>query len=201
MMLFLVFILMGQPAIAKLAVTPPQQMIDNANLIVTGTIENRIYDETQRQVTIAIESILKGRLNEKTITLSQKASKQVGGWLGFDFPDNGNKVMVLLNQQEQQITLEADLNNVAIVDDNGDIHLYHGSTIGAAQPVDYEMVYQAFYRQHYLVVLPSITPEELTTDIHQAHTIPKIDQGKCILIVITVLLIGLLILLNIRRKV
>ncbi|MDB5052188.1 MAG: hypothetical protein JWM44_238 [Bacilli bacterium] len=31
MMLFLVFILMGQPAIAKLAVTPPQQMIDNAN--------------------------------------------------------------------------------------------------------------------------------------------------------------------------
>lgn len=64
------------------------------------------------------------------------------GWLEFDFPEPGTRVMVLL-QQNENLTLTGDANAVALLDDNN-VRLYKGSTMGQWTPEKYEETYKEF---------------------------------------------------------
>jgi hypothetical protein len=126
---------------AKLSIIPPQQMIEQSSLIVIGTVTKKEYSEEQRQVSISVESVVKGKTQQKEIHL--KRDKPVMyGWLGFDFPETGTRIMVLL-QQNDQLTLTGDVNAVAVLDGNN-VKLYNGSTMGQWTPEQYEETYKAY---------------------------------------------------------
>jgi len=65
------------------------------------------------------------------------------GWLGFDFPDVGTRVMVLM-QQSSSLVLTGEVNSVAIVEDNQKVKLYQGTTMGQWTPELYEEAYSAY---------------------------------------------------------
>jgi hypothetical protein len=126
---------------AKLSIVPPQKMIEQSSLIVIGTVTKKEYSEEQRQVSISVESVVKGKTQQKEIHL--KRDKPVMyGWLGFDFPETGTRIMVLL-QQNDQLTLTGDVNAVAVLDGNN-VKLYNGSTMGQLAPEQYEETYKAY---------------------------------------------------------
>jgi hypothetical protein len=126
---------------AKLSIVPPQKMIEQSSLIVIGTVTKKEYSEEQRQVSISVESVVKGKTQQKEIHL--KRDKPVMyGWLGFDFPETGTRIMVLL-QQNDQLTLTGDVNAVAVLDGNN-VKLYNGSTMGQWTPEQYEETYKAY---------------------------------------------------------
>jgi hypothetical protein len=63
----------------------------------------------------------------------------------IQFSDKGTKILVLLRQYEQSgLSLTGDTNNVAIVNNDDTVQLYHGATIGNWTPKHYEETYQAF---------------------------------------------------------
>jgi hypothetical protein len=126
---------------AKLSIVPPQEMIEQSSLIVIGTVTKKEYSEEQRQISISVESVVKGKTQQKEIHL--KRDKPVMyGWLGFDFPETGTRIMVLL-QQDDQLTLTGDVNAVAVLDGNN-VKLYNGSTMGQWTPEQYEESYKAY---------------------------------------------------------
>jgi hypothetical protein len=126
---------------AKLSIVPPQEMIEQSSLIIIGTVMKKEYSEEQRQVSISVESVVKGKTKQKEIHL--KRDKPVMyGWLGFDFPETGTRIMVLL-QQNDQLTLTGDVNAVAVLDGNN-VKLYNGSTMGQWTPEQYEETYKAY---------------------------------------------------------
>jgi hypothetical protein len=147
----LVFILMLLfPALntvkAKLTIIPPQGMIDEADLIVIGTITKKVYAEQNREVQFTINSVLKGEMKQKEMTLNQDLPLMYG-WLGFDFPDVGSKVMLFLKKYATESSLEGDTNGVATIENN-QVHLYHGATMGEWTPKLYNAAYQAFFDEH-----------------------------------------------------
>jgi hypothetical protein len=75
---------------AKLSIIPPQDMINQSDLIVIGTVTKKNYSEENRDVAFSIDTILKGDTNQKEIVL--KRDKPVMyGWLGFNFPTKEQK--------------------------------------------------------------------------------------------------------------
>ncbi len=135
--------------VAKLLVANPSQMIQHADLIIVGSVQAKHYTEDDREVIIKIESVLKGSTPLEEIALKQHKGPMYG-WLGFDFPDQGKRVMVLLREGEKGkgYQLLNDLNNVATVEDNGDIKLYKGSTINETKPQDYEKAFKSIFDEY-----------------------------------------------------
>lgn len=146
--LFIMTLLLSSTANAKLAVSSPEGMIERSNFIFTGIVVEKNYTEEQRTVKIEIDLILKGTESISEVTLTQQKQK-VYGWLGFDFPDVGNKVFVLLNksQQDEYMPCSA-LNYVAIVNKNNKISMYNGHSINGVVSEDYAAVYDKFYREN-----------------------------------------------------
>ncbi|CAM4429877.1 hypothetical protein L1N85_26890 [Paenibacillus alkaliterrae] len=126
---------------AKLSIIPPQDMIEQSSLIVIGHVTKKEYSEEERQVVISVETVIKGKIKQKYIYL-KRGKPPMYGWLGFDFPEQGTRIMVLL-QQNDQLTLTGDANAVAVLDDNN-VRLYKGFTMGQFTPEKYESTYKAY---------------------------------------------------------
>jgi hypothetical protein len=126
---------------AKLTIIPPQEMIEQSSLIVIGTVTKKDYSEEQRQVGISVETVIKGKIQQKEIYLNRDKPPMYG-WLGFDFPETGTRIMVLL-QQNDQFALTGDANAVAVLDGNN-VKLYKGSTMGQWTPEQYEETFKAY---------------------------------------------------------
>lgn len=133
-----------QIAEAKLSIIPPQDMISKSDLIVIGTVTKKDYSEETREVAFSIDTILKGGTKQKEIVLKRDKSHMYG-WLGFDFPDKGTKILVLLRMYTDiGLSLTGDTNSVAIVNKDDTVQLYHGAIMGNWTPKNYEETYQAF---------------------------------------------------------
>lgn len=130
---------------AKLLIIPPQDMISKSDLIVIGTVTKKDYSEENREVAFSIDTILKGDIKQREVVL-KRGKPQMYGWLGFDFPDEGTKILVLLRMYEQiGLSLTGDTNSVAIVNKDNAVQLCHGATMGDWTPKHYEEAYQAFF--------------------------------------------------------
>jgi hypothetical protein len=130
---------------AKLVIISPQDMIDQSGLIVIGYVTQKKYSEEERQVVISVETIVKGETEQKEISFKRNKPPMYG-WLGFDFPEKGTRIMVLL-QQNDQLTLTGDANAVAVLDDNN-VSLYKGITMGQFTPENYEDTYKSYLDAH-----------------------------------------------------
>lgn len=127
---------------AKMSVISPQEMINSSDHIVVGVIKKWDYIEKHREVTITIDAVLKGKINQKEIVLKQDIDV-MHKWVTFDFPKERSKVMVLLrNSAEGYAPRYA--NSVCIIHKNR-INLYEGMGFGNWLPRDYEETYQVFY--------------------------------------------------------
>lgn len=146
--LFIMVFLLSDTANALLAISSPEGMIEQSNFVFTGIVVEKNYTEEQRTVKIEIDLILKGTESISELTLTRQKQK-VYGWLGFDFPDVGNKVFVLLNksQQDEYMPCSA-LNYVAIVNKDNKISMYNGHNINGVVSEDYAAVYDKFYREN-----------------------------------------------------
>ena len=131
---------------AKLTIIPPKEMIEQSSLIVIGTVLKKEYSEEQRQVGISVEKVVKGKIEQKEIFL-KRDKPPMYGWLGFDFPETGTRIMVLL-QQNDQLILTGDTNAVSVLDGKN-IKLYKGSTMGQWTPEQYEETFKAYLDEQY----------------------------------------------------
>lgn len=75
-------------------VAGPELALQHAEIIITGTVNERDYSDNQRQVVIKVNEVLKGDLPAQVITL-QKTLGPMYGWTGFDFPEAGADVFLL----------------------------------------------------------------------------------------------------------
>jgi len=143
LMLVLFFLLLPLSKIteAKLSIIPPKEMIEQSSLIVIGTVTKKEFSEEQREVSISVEKVLKGNIQEKVIDLKREKPLMYG-WLNFDFPETGTKILIFL-QQSNQLTPTGDANAIAVLDGNN-LTLYKGSTMGQWTPKQYEEAYQAY---------------------------------------------------------
>ena len=145
LVLFIMVFLLSDAANALLAISSPEGMIEQSNFIFTGIVVEKNYTEEQRTVKIEIDLILKGTESISEVTLTRQKPVMYG-WLGFDFPDVGNKVFVLLNKSQQDEYIPcSDLNYVAIVNKDNKISLYNGNSINGVTSEDYADVYDKFY--------------------------------------------------------
>jgi hypothetical protein len=131
-------------------VAGPERALQNADIIVTGTVSERNYGEKQRQVVIKVNEVLKGDLPTEVITL-QRTWGDIYGWTGFDFPEAGSNVFLLLRGNGQDgYCLAWDLNSVALLEKGQVASLYHGSNIGINDghwsSDDYASVYNTYYQ-------------------------------------------------------
>jgi hypothetical protein len=126
---------------AKLTIISPQEMVEQSSLIIIGTVTKKEYTEEKRLVSISVETVVKGKSQQKEIQL-KRDKPLMYGWLGFDFPETGSRVMLLL-QQNDQLTLTGDVNAVSVLDDSN-FRLYKGTTMGKWAPEQYEKSYKAY---------------------------------------------------------
>jgi hypothetical protein len=172
LVLMLFIISFTETSEAKLLIISPQTMVEQSTLIVIGTVTKKEYTEQQRQISFSVESVIKGKTKQKEIDLKRNKPPMYG-WLGFDFPETGTRIMVLL-QQADQLTLTGDVNAVAVLDGNN-VRLYKGSTMGKWTPKKYEETYQAFLDKNIesstSPVNKSNVKGETTTDTAKQQTI------------------------------
>lgn len=179
--LVLLLIIPAGKAEALLVVFSPQETIEQADLIIAGTVMERSYQDDERRVTIAIEQVLKGSSEEKFLRLEYKKSV-IYGWTGFDFPEPGVKILLLLKgSKEEGYWPAGELNYVAVIREDQVQELYHGSVIGhntmTWMPQDYAQAYAAFYQSCRAAEgIFSITVVNLDDDMEQ-EIVAHIDGG------------------------
>lgn len=162
--LFIMVFLLSDIANAKLVVLSPEAMIESSDFIFTGKVVEKNYTEEQRTVKIEIDRILKGNENISELTLTRQKPKMYG-WLGFDFPEVGNKVFVLLNKSKQEYMPNFDLNYVAIVNEDDKIELYNGNSINGVGKEEYATVYEKFLKEnHSKAIIPKKNALEQKVD-------------------------------------
>ncbi|MDQ0888568.1 hypothetical protein QFZ81_003656 [Paenibacillus sp. V4I9] len=131
---------------AKMSVISPEDMIGKSDHIVVGIIKNWDYTENHREVTISIDTVLKGDINQNQIVLKRDIDA-MHRWVTFDFPKEGDKVMVLLRNTTNGYS-PTYANSVCIIKNNR-VYLFEGMGFGSNNmhwlPNDYEKTYQAFY--------------------------------------------------------
>lgn len=91
---------------AKMSVISPERILGMSDYIVVGTIkkdittkrQNTDYTAIHQEVTISIESFLKGDMAQKEIVLKRDSRTDIiiPSCVSFDFPKEGTKVMLLL---------------------------------------------------------------------------------------------------------
>ncbi|CAN7493494.1 hypothetical protein LJR153_003430 [Paenibacillus sp. LjRoot153] len=143
---------------AKMSVFSPQDMIRISDYIEVGEIKkdvtskkrNAEYTATRKEVTISIESVLKGDLAQKEIVLKRDIRTDIMRTNGvdFNFPKKGKKVMLLLRNYESSGISLTYANSICVIK-KGKVQLYDGMGFGSNDvnfdPNDYEKAYQTFY--------------------------------------------------------
>ncbi|MBC7348005.1 MAG: hypothetical protein H5U00_11260 [Clostridia bacterium] len=135
---------------ARLLVSSPEETLQSADLIITGTVMAREYGEAERRVTVEVDEVLKGDFRADELSLARQKNP-VCGWAGFDFPAPGTQVFLLLcGEAEQGYRPARDLNYVAVVEGDRVTGLYRGFNVGINgrrwSREDYAAAYDAFYR-------------------------------------------------------
>lgn len=153
LLLLLLTLPLGKTSEAKLLIIPPQEMINQSSLIVIGTVTKREYSEETRQVVISIDRVVKGTIQQKEIVFKRNKPNMYG-WLGFDFPEKGTTIMVLL-QQNNELTLTGDTNAVAVLDQH-QVKLHNGFTMGQYTPEKYEDAYNSYLAANGGTELPAV---------------------------------------------
>jgi hypothetical protein len=140
---------------AKMSIFSPQEIISMSDYIVVGNIkkdlittrkQNAEYTAIHSEVTISMESILKGDIYQKEIVLQydSRTDKMLAYGVDFDFPKKGTKVMLLLKQGRSGIALTY-ANSICVINNNK-VSLYKGTEfVGNWKTTDYEKTYQTFY--------------------------------------------------------
>ncbi|TDA70318.1 MAG: hypothetical protein D9V47_01910 [Clostridia bacterium] len=164
--LFTGALLLSLPTVAsaRLLVSSPEGTLQAADVIITGSVTAREYGEAERRVTIEVDEVLQGDLQGDELSLAMQKNR-VYGWVGFDFPDPGTEIFLLLRGQAGQgYWLARDLNCVAVVEGGRVTSLYQGSNVGIDgdrwSREDYAAAYDAFYQANR-------TPQEETPEISQ----------------------------------
>jgi hypothetical protein len=155
------FFLTTQTADAKMSIFSPQDMINNSDYIVVGKIKKNIttekhhtqFSELHREVTISVEMVLKGEITQKEIILKRDRRKDLlnPGEVSYDFPKRGTKVMLLLRNNANGLSLTY-VNSICEINKNR-ISLYKGMEFRSRfkdsetywSIKDYEETYQAIY--------------------------------------------------------
>lgn len=148
------------PLRAKMSVISPQDMIKISDYIIVGEIEKDIttkkrnaqYTATNKEVTISIESVLKGEMAQKEIVLKRDFRTDI--WItdgvNFNFPKKGTRVMLLLRIYEKSGLSLTYANSICVIK-KGKVQLYDGMGFGSNnvkfETIDYEKAYQTFYDQ------------------------------------------------------
>ncbi|OAS21395.1 hypothetical protein [Paenibacillus oryzisoli] len=143
---------------AKMSVFSPQDMIRISDYIVVGEIKKDVTTKkrdaentaTHKEVTISIESVLKGDMAQKEIVLQNDIRTDIMRTDGvdFNFPKKGTKVMLLLRNYESSGISLAYANSICVIK-KGKVQVYDGMRFGnndvIFEPNDYEKAYQTFY--------------------------------------------------------
>ncbi|MCY9668447.1 hypothetical protein M5X11_26570 [Paenibacillus alginolyticus] len=143
---------------AKMSVFSPQDMIGISDYIVVGEIKkgvttkkrNAEYTATHKEVTISIESVLKGDMAQKEVVLKRdfRTDIMLTDGVDFNFPKKGTKVMLLLRNYERSGISLTYANSICVIK-KGKVQLYDGMGFGSNdvnfEPNDYEKAYQTFY--------------------------------------------------------
>jgi hypothetical protein len=144
---------------AKMSVFSPQDMIGMSDYIVVGQIKKDVTTikrnaeyttTTHKEVTISIESILKGDMAEKEIVLTRdfRTDIMLIDGVDFNFPKKGTKVMLLLRNYERSGISLTYANSICVFK-KSKVQLYGGMGFGSNgvnfEPNDYEKAYQTFY--------------------------------------------------------
>jgi hypothetical protein len=142
---------------AKMFVISPQEMIDKSAYIVVGRIKNEVtlknqnaeYTTIHKEVAISIESALKGNISQSEIVLKRDYRTDIMDTSGvpFEFPKEGTKVMLLLQQDRSGLRLTY-ANSICEIKE-GKLQLYEGMSFRSDEIYftsnDYEKAYQTFY--------------------------------------------------------
>lgn len=139
---------------AKMSIFSPQQMIDMSDYVVVGKIEKELISKKQNteytaihtEVTVSLESVLKGHISQKEIVLQHdsRTDRMRTDGVDFDFPKKGSKVMLLLKQGRNGIALTY-ANSICLINNNI-VSLYIGTEfVGNWKITDYKNTYQTFY--------------------------------------------------------
>jgi hypothetical protein len=187
---------------AKLLIMPPEAMVEQSTLIVIGTVTKKEFSEQQRHVRISVETVVKGNTIQKEIDL-KRDKPLMYGWLGFDFPETGTRIMILL-QQNDALTLTGDANAVAVLDDNH-VKLYKGATMGEWTPERYEETYKAFLDQSIQaspISMDHLNDEDKTTILGMKphHLKYKMDVLINIVLIVGIVLVTCFILYRILKR-
>lgn len=168
---------------ARLTILSPLQMVENSDLIIAGTVKNLVTTESERNVTIEIDSVLKGEYDEKEISIESRPLRY--GWT--EFPSKGKRVMVLLTKEENNsYSLTADVNNVAVINENGEIEV---SNRGGTDkwPVDsYDRFYTLFFKENY-------KPDHLLLQKPDGLATGKFTENKLFYQTINIIILALLL--------
>ncbi|MDH7479420.1 MAG: hypothetical protein QHH02_05370 [Syntrophomonadaceae bacterium] len=137
-------------ASARLSVSSPEGTLDGAQLVVVGEVAERDYRDTKRRVVVRVDEVIKGTYGKERLTLEMDQNP-IYGWAGFDFPEPGAKVFLLLRGEEQcGYWLARDLNCVAGVNEGRVTGLYNGRKIGINESSwtaeDYARAYDEAYQ-------------------------------------------------------
>lgn len=182
--LFISIFLLSDITYALLIVLSPEGMIEYSDFIFTGKVIEKNYAEDQRTVKIEIDRILKGDESIGELTLTRQNSEMYG-WLGFDFPDPGNKVFVLLSKTEQGYMPCFDLNYVAVINKDEKIELYNGHIINGIQKEEYAAVYQKFFDENYdKAIIPKKETAKYQVDKYRNKPIIYIFMSLIITLII-----------------
>ncbi|MDQ0897425.1 hypothetical protein [Paenibacillus sp. V4I7] len=148
---FVVFLLLSvflstQTVSAKMSIIPPQDMLNSSDYIVVGNVikQNTAdkYRAVHKEITLSVEAVLKGEITQKEIVLKRDIRFHPGE-VPYDFPKRGTKVMLLLRNNTNGLSLTYH-NSICVIQDHR-LSLYKGIGFGDWSVNEYEETYQAFY--------------------------------------------------------
>jgi hypothetical protein len=155
--LLTLFLLTNQTVDAKMAIYSPQEIIDNSDYILVGKIKKNVtsekhyaqFSEIHKELTISVDAVLKGEIVQKELVIKRVKRKDLlnPGEVSFDFPKRGTKVMLLLKNNTNGLSLTY-INSVCEINNNK-VSLYRGIEFGSGEvhwsTKDYEEAYQTIY--------------------------------------------------------
>lgn len=190
---------------ADLNVLPPERMLGEATIIVTGEvtkIEEGSNNSEENVGTIQVDKILKGNLDTSILTL--KEYHYINNALLQGIPPVGTKVFVLLKGDgDDKPYFFADCNHIGIIKDGSIVEIYKGTNVKIHPYVEYYNKYYKGHKANAKVLNNVITEDksvkdniELTTvkenskaltDIINAYVFVLIFLGLTIIIILFIL--------------
>lgn len=145
---------------ARLIVLPPEKMLAEATIIVTGEvtkIEKGANSAEENVGIIEIDKILKGTIDTNILTI--KGHKYITNTLLQGLPPVGTKVFVLLKENENNKPyFFADGNHIGVIKDDSVVEIYKGINVKIHPYVE---KYNEYYQKHKdNAILPSIRLDE-----------------------------------------